>query len=181
MYLVFMDGAGNTGADLTHLTATIHYILGIAIPSEAARELEDAVTRILSGRFGAAVRERGFECKGSDLYRGDGPCAGIPPAERLALYGELVELIPRFEVEVIWRGIDKRSLANRYARPMHPHRLAFLFFVEAVERFLRARNQFGLLVSDEEKSVEQQVIEDLPRYKELGTGFGGGSSTTCTG
>ena len=172
MYLVFMDGAGNTGADLTHPTATVHYILGIAVPSEEARGLEDAVAGVLSGCFGAAAREPGFECKGSDMYRGDGPCARLPPADRLALYGELVALVPRFRVELIWRGIDKRALAARYTRPMHPHRLAFLYFAEAVERFLRTRRRFGLLVSDEEKSVEQQVIEDLPRYKELGTGFG---------
>lgn len=51
-------------------------------------------------------------------------------------------------------------------------RLAFLYLAEDVERFLRDRREYGLLVSDEEKSIEQQVIEDLPRYKELGTSFG---------
>jgi len=55
---------------------------------------------------------------------------------------------------------------------MHPHKLAFTYLVEAVERFLRSRREFGLLVSDEEKEVEQQVIEDLSRYKETGTSFG---------
>jgi hypothetical protein len=55
---------------------------------------------------------------------------------------------------------------------MHPHTLAFLYTVEAIERFLRDEEEYGLLISDEEKSVEQQTIEDLPRYKELGTAFG---------
>lgn len=172
MYLIFMDGAGNTGADLTHPTSTVHYLLGLAVPSDNARALEDAVSEVLSSRFAAASRVPGFECKGSDLYRGEGPCARMAPEHRLALYGELAALVARFDVEVIWRGIDKRALAAQYARPMHPHRLAFLYFAEAAERFLRERKHFGLLISDEEKSVEQQVIEDLPRYKELGTGFG---------
>jgi hypothetical protein len=172
MYLIFMDGSGNTGDDLTHPILTVHYILGLVIPGHVARALEDAATGVLERRFGVACRARGFECKGSDMYRGEGPCAAMSPADRLALYEELVRLIPAHGVDVIWHGIDKPRLARRYARPMHPHKLAFLFFAEDVQRLLQARNEFGLLVSDEEKSVEQQVIEDLPRYKQLGTDFG---------
>jgi hypothetical protein len=172
MYLIFLDGTGNTGADLTHPTNTIHYLVGLAIPSDRARALEDAVTGVLEAQFGAACHGARFECKGSDMYRGEGPCAQVKPAERIALYQEMVDLLPRFGVRVVWHGIDKPALAARYAKPMHPHKLAFLYFAEDVERFLRAKKQFGLLISDEEKSVEQQVIEDLPRYKHLGTGFG---------
>lgn len=172
MYLIFMDGSGNTGDDLTHPTLTVHYVLGLAIPGHVARALEDAATGVLERRFGAACRAPGFECKGSDMYRGEGPCAAMRPADRLALYEELVGLIPAHGADVIWHGIDKPRLARRYAHPMHPHKLAFLFLAEDAQRLLQARNDFGLLVSDEEKSVEQQVIEDLPRYKQLGTDFG---------
>lgn len=172
MYLIFLDGSGNTGADLSHPTSTIHYLLGLAIPGNKARRLEDDASRILERAFGTACRQPGFECKGSDLYRGEGVCSAMPPKDRIALYGELVQLLAAHDVSVIWHGIDKPRLAARYRRPMHPHKLAFLYFAEDVERFLRAHRAYGLLVSDEEKSVEQQVIEDLPRYKELGTAFG---------
>lgn len=172
MYLFFFDGSGNTGADLTHPTITINYLVGLAIHSDQARPLEDAVTATLEGRFGSACHASGFECKGSDMYRGEGPCAAMKPADRVALYQCMVDLLPRFGVQVIWHGIHKPALAARYPKPMHPHKLAFLFFAEDVERFLRTKRKYGLLVSDEEKSVEQQVIEDLPRYKQLGTGFG---------
>jgi Protein of unknown function (DUF3800) len=172
MYLIFFDGTGNTGAQLDHPTNTIHYLVGLAIPSNRARALEDDVTAVLTGRFAGACRAQGFECKGSDMYRGEGPCTHMRPADRVALYEEMVSLLDRHRVSVIWQGIDKPALAARYARPMHPHKLAFLYFAESVERFLRAKNSYGLMISDEEKSVEQQVIEDLPRYKELGTGFG---------
>lgn len=172
MYLIFLDGSGNTGNDLTHPVLTIHYIVGLAIPGNAARALEDAITAVLAARFGADCRRPGFECKGSDMYRGEGPCAAMSPADRIALCDELLRLIPAHGVHLVWHGINKPRLAARYASPMHPHKLAFLYFAEDVERFLRARRAFGLLISDEEKSVEQQVIEDLPRYKELGTSFG---------
>lgn len=172
MYLIFLDGAGNTGADLAHPTSTIHYLLALAVPGENARSLEDRITQVFERRFGAGCRTRAFECKGSDMYRGEGPCAAMAPGDRTALYHDLLQLVVEHDAWVLWQGIDKPRLAARYARPLHPHKLAFLYLTEDVERFLRDRREYGLLVSDEEKSVEQQVIEDLPRYKELGTSFG---------
>lgn len=173
MYLIFMDGSGNTGSNLTNVDLPIHYILGLAVPGNQARPLEDAATRILEAAFGAvACRVPGFECKGSDMYRGEGPCRAMSPADRIHLYESLLKLIAAYDVEIIWHGIDKPKLAKRYTNPMHPHQLAFLYFAEDAERLLRAKNDYGLLISDEEKSVEQQVIEDLPRYKQLGTSFG---------
>ena len=96
----------------------------------------------------------------------------MPPAERVALYGELVRLLPAHGVRLVWQGIDKARLAARYRAPMHPHALAFIYLVEAVERYLRQAGEHGLLISDEEKEVEAQLVENLSRYKEMGTSFG---------
>jgi hypothetical protein len=172
MYLVFLDGSGNTGLNLSHPTSTVYLLMALAVHGRTARRLEDAMAAVLERRFGAASRAPGFECKGSDLYRGEGPCAALPPAERIAIYRELVGLLASHGAELIWVGIDKPRLAARYPHPMHPHKLAFIYLVEEVERFLRRRREFGLLVSDEEKEVEQQLVEDLSRYKEAGTSFG---------
>ena len=172
MYLVLLDGSGNTGLRLDHPTSTAYYLAGLAVHGNRARALEDAATALLAMRFGPESRRPGFECKGSDLYRGEGPCAGMRPAERVAIYGELLELLGRHGAELLWIGIDKARLARRYRTPMHPHKLAFIYLVEEIERFLRTRREYGLIVSDEEKEVEQQVVEDLVRYKEMGTAFG---------
>jgi hypothetical protein len=172
MYMVFLDGSGNTGLNLSHPTSTVYLLMALAVHGRAARRLEDAMAGVLDRRFGAASRAPGFECKGSDLYRGEGACAALPPAERVAIYAELVELVAAHGAELIWVGIDKPRLAARYPNPMHPHKLSFIYLVEEVERFLRRRREYGLLVSDEEKEVEQQLVEDLSRYKEAGTDFG---------
>jgi hypothetical protein len=171
MYLVFLDGSGNTGLNLSHPTSTVYLLMALAVHGRAARGLEDAMTAVLERRFGPESRAPRFECKGSDLYRGQGPCAALPPAERVAIYAELMGLLAKHGAELIWVAIDKQRLAARYPHPMHPHKLAFIL-AEEVERFLRRRREFGLLVSDEEKEVEQQLMEDLSRYKEAGTSFG---------
>jgi Protein of unknown function (DUF3800) len=172
MYLVFIDGSGNTGMDLAHPTSTAYYLVALAVHGKHARALEDAATELLVRHFGEECRRPGFECKGSDLYRGSGPCAGMSPAARVELYGELLALLTTHQASVGWVAIDKVRLARRYATPMHPHKLAFIYLMEQIERFLRARHEYGLIVSDEEKAVESQVMEDLWRYKEMGTSFG---------
>ena len=171
MYLVFLDGSGNTGLNLSDPTSTLYLLMGLAADGGAIRRMEDEMSAILATHFGPASRAPGFECKGSDLYRGQGPCAAMSPTERVELYGEMVRLLAPHDARLIWAGIDKPRLAARYREPMHPHKLAFIF-LEQVERFLRQRRDFGLIVSDEEKEVEQQLLEDLSRYKETGTALG---------
>jgi hypothetical protein len=172
MYLVFLDGSGNTGLNLTEPTSPVYLLMGLIAHGNGVRAIESAMNDVLALRFGAATRAPGFECKGSNLYRGDGPCAAMAPEERIALYADLVDLIGRFGVHLVWQAIDKPLLAARYREPMHPHKLAFIYLVEQVELFLRRQRAFGLIVSDEEKEVEQQLVEDLSRYKETGTSFG---------
>jgi hypothetical protein len=79
MYLVFLDGSGNTGLNLSDPTTTLYLLMGLAAHGDAVRALEDAMSAILEERFGPASRAPGFECKGSDLYRGQGPCAAMGP------------------------------------------------------------------------------------------------------
>ena len=171
MYLVFLDGSGNTGLNLTHPTSTMYLLMGLAVHGNRVRALEDEMTAVLASHFGSASHAPDFECKGSDLYRGQGPCAAMAPAERIELFGELIRLPGRHGARLIWEAIDKPKLAARYREPMHPHKLAFLFMAEQVEIFLHGQREFGLIVSDEEKDVEQQLVEDLRRYKEAGTPF----------
>jgi hypothetical protein len=172
MYLVFIDGSGHTGHNLDTPTVPHYHLCAIAVHGRKARSLEDAASAVLEKAFGAASREPRFECKGSDLYRGEGPCRRMAPSDRVDLYRRLLALLADHDVHVFAQAVDKQALASRFSRSMHPHRLAFIYLVEQVERFLRGRDEFGLLISDEEKEVEQQCIEDLPRYKETGTGFG---------
>ena len=79
MYVVFLDGSGNTGLNLSDPTTTLYVLMGLAVHGSAIRSLEDEMSAILARHFGAASRAPGFECKGSDLYRGQGPCAAMAP------------------------------------------------------------------------------------------------------
>ncbi|HEU0053317.1 MAG TPA: DUF3800 domain-containing protein [Longimicrobium sp.] len=172
MYLFYLDASGNTRLNLAHAPVPFYFLMALAVPGERARALEDSVTRTLAARFGDRCRVPGFECKGSDLFRGEGPCAGIRPADRVALYAELVGRVEEHGARLLWEGIDKAALSTRQSGPTQQHAVAFLRLTEQIERFLRARGEYGLLVSDEEKEVEAQVVEDLPRYKEFGVSLG---------
>ena len=61
MYLVFLDGSGNTGLNLTQPTSPLYLLMGLAADGTP---LEDAMTRILAARFGAASAASSTTCTG---------------------------------------------------------------------------------------------------------------------
>lgn len=58
-----------------------------------------------------------------------------------------------------------------FARP-HIHQTAFTLLVEKAEERLKQLDVHGLLIADENQEFEQRLIDDLDRYKQLGTDFG---------
>lgn len=170
MYLVFLDGSGNTGLNLTHPTSTTYLLMGLAVHGNRIRALEDEMGAVHGSHFGPASHAPDFECKGSDLYRGPGSLRGHG-ARRAHRALRRAGPAPRPPWRAADLGGDRQPrLAARYREPIHPHKLAFIFMAEQVESFLQGQREFGLIASDEE-DVEQQPVEDLRRYKEAGTPF----------
>lgn len=60
MYLVFLDGSGNTGLNLTHPTSTTYLLMGLAVHGNRIRALEDEMGAV----------------HGLPLRAGE-PCAGL--------------------------------------------------------------------------------------------------------
>ena len=106
------------------------------------------------------------------------------PRSGVDLYRQLLSVVPQHNLQVFVRGIHKKRHRNRAVRrrysPDHPHRLGFMFLVERIDRWLEEiqpdgpedRPLYGLLVADEQRSVERDIIESLPHWRESGTDFG---------
>jgi hypothetical protein len=128
-----------------------------------------AVQDIVRTRFGVLTLTEGFELHAADLYGGNGFFKGIPPAERIACIHDILDVLARHEAVVLWAAVDKLKLYSEH----HPHRLAFLFLVERLEDWLKhPEPKLGLLVADENKEIEQKLIDDLELFKLSGTNMG---------
>ena len=168
MRLIYLDESGNTGNRRDDPDQPLHLIACVIVDEGQVRGLEDAIDTITFGRFPDARLEDGFELHGADLYRGNGLFKGVLPDTRVAAVQEVIAALAQHEAQIGWTAADK---AKMYAS-MHPHRLAFVLLTERVELYLRQADALGLLVADENKELEQRLIDDLDVYKRSTTGFG---------
>lgn len=174
MKLIYMDESGHTGRD-ENPDQPLHYLAAICIDEQKVRPVECEMQTIALTALGAVANNTDFEFKGHSLRSGKGRYfAGLPVAQRKELVSELLGLLKKHDIRVIWAAVDKA----RSAAKLHPQQLCFLLVVERVEQWLRAQDvageppALGLLIADEFDELEQRLIDDLNRYKNSFVDFG---------
>ena len=174
MKLIYMDESGHTGID-KNADQPLHYLAAICIDEQKVRTVEREIQTIALTALGAAANNTDFEFKGHSLHSGKGRYfTGLPTAKRIALVTELLDLLKKHDIRVIWAAVDKA----RSAAKLHPQQLCFLLVVERVEQWLRSQDvaggpiALGLLIADEFDELEQRLIDDLNRYKNSFVDFG---------
>jgi hypothetical protein len=178
MWLAHLDEAGNTGRRLDDPEQPIHEVLALLTPEEQISELHAAVRRVAHEWFPVEHSQRVFEFHGAAIFRGEGPFAVLDVPARIALYEDLLQVVSQVGAKLIIRGVDKPRLAARYPNPYHPHDIALMFTLEAIERFARRQSARSLVecrflvVADENKETEDSALRDLASYQQFGTGWG---------
>ncbi|HEX6456657.1 MAG TPA: DUF3800 domain-containing protein [Solirubrobacterales bacterium] len=172
MWFAYMDEAGNTGRKCDDPKQPIHLILALTVDEENVAALHEHIRETGRRHCPGDCRDGRFEFHGHDLYAGNGYFSAKSPAERIAIYDEILRGIETAEAEVVIRGVEKTGLQRRYTNPYHPHDIALMYTIESIERMARERDCRVLLVADEAKEVEDAALRDLAQYQEVGTSWG---------
>jgi hypothetical protein len=167
MDLIYIDESGNTGSRKDP-DQPIHLIAGLIVHESRIRPIEDQIDQIAQQHFPEACLQDGFELHGADLFSGKGCFKGIAPAVRVQAIADVLKALADNEAKIGWAAADKLRVRSGW----HPHRLAFVLLIERLELHLRNAESLGLIVADENKEVEQRLIDDLNVYKRSTTGFG---------
>jgi hypothetical protein len=168
MKLIYIDEAGNTGTKADP-DQPIHLLSAVMVDEAQVRPLEEAAAALAAKWFGPIVAlQTEFEFHGSHIHRGAGPFKGLSVDQRIALVGEVLSLVPAYGATIGYAAVDKLTCVSS----RHPHQLAFLFLAERIEDCLRSDSSFGLLIADENRDIEQKLIDDLDLYKRHDTSFG---------
>jgi hypothetical protein len=134
-----MDESGHTGRD-ENADQPLHYLAALCIDESKVRQAECDMQTIALGMLGAAANNTDFEFKGHSLRSGKGRyLAGMHVPQRMQLVSELLALLPKHDIRVIWVAVDKSKSAAR----LHPQQLCFLLVVERVEKWLRSQDGPG--------------------------------------
>lgn len=122
---------------------------------------------------------------GADLPRGDS--RDLTPDQRVTLFAEMLELIPRHGAHLWVRGIHKKRHAERAVgrySPDHPYKLGFTYLLEAIDDWLQEQQPspdrlaagekpvLGVLVSDEQDEVSRDLVSGFARWRQFGTDHG---------
>lgn len=172
MWFAYMDEAGNTGRNLLDPFQTIHMILTMVVDEAKVAELHDHVRTVAQRHCSPACYAPDFEFHGGALFSGKDHFADYTPAQRIAMYEDLLSGIDLVEAKVCARGVFKPDLHARYNHPFHPHDITLMFTIESVERLARKHDARVLLVADEAREVEDAALRDLASYQQLGTTWG---------
>jgi hypothetical protein len=188
MHLFYVDESGNTGANLDTPDQPVHWIVAIGVTPVALKAIEADMLALALRTFRSRARAADFEFHGSHIFRGNGDCAGVAPADRVRLYDELLSLVGKHDCKLFIQGIDKarhkaRAAAHGYV-PWHPHRLGFMYLLERIDEWLEeeqpeptlfgepAAPLYGLIVADEQKEVDRDIVQRFAFWREAGTDFG---------
>jgi len=167
MFLAYMDESGNTGRKNDPIQP-IHMIGCILVKDSSVRAMEDDLRAIAAKHFPDVHAKRDFEFHGAELFQGDGYFKGIAPQTRVDAAIEIVKCCQTHVAAFGYGAVDKRK---SYASD-HPHRIAFQFLVEKLEPWLRSQDDYGLIVADEQKEVEADLLSDFSNFKRDKTTFG---------
>lgn len=176
LYFFYIDESGNTGLQL-HPTEPVHWLVAVAAHARALRAIEAEMSALAVRYFGVRAYDVDFEFHGAYLFSGRHECKGMPPGDRVQLFRELVALLRKHDCTLFVRGVDKPACRARAAgkgkRPLHPHALAFRLLVERIDGWLEVRQTtgdpvLGLLVADEQKEVDREMVRSLACWRAMG-------------
>lgn len=170
MRFVYVDESGNTGTKLDDPLQPLLVLTALVIPPSEIRRIETAVRNIGEKYFGPQARDTDFEFHGAEIYQKKGRYfSKIDQKKSFEILDDLVNIVCSDPgVGVGYVAIDKK----KYDAPSHIQRTAFTLLIEQVELHLKKVPAHGLLICDENQEVEQLLIDDLDRYKQVGTDFG---------
>ncbi len=183
MRLYYVDESGNTGLNLDSRDQPIHWVVALEFTPQAVKAVQAEMLGLASRVFGARARSPDFEFHGGDIFQGRGDCSPLPVPQRVALYAELLSLVGRHGCSVFVQGIEKAGLrAHSIASgepPLHPHRLAFTYLLERIDESLEraqpsapAEPLYGLVVADEQKEMDREIVQRFADWRDSGTRFG---------
>jgi Protein of unknown function (DUF3800) len=147
-----------------------YWIGGIVATPEAVRRLEDAVSKLSKETFDIATLSKETEFHAAEIFH------------RKRNFKDWSDIEQRINVLVRLSDIfnAEEELAKIYVR-IEPAKMisedkledkAFMFFIEKVERYLRANKTPGMLIGDRENDLaSKQFSETLSHYRENGTSY----------
>lgn len=162
MYLVYLDEV-----KFDPKNEPYHWLCGLAIPKDDVLDIENSLNLISNKYFGSPLLDVSTEFHATKIVQGKGPFCGWEIQKRLSLMKRLADVIsmhPNLGRIVV-------RLTPACMKPKDCPEVAFMYMVERVNQFMRAKNSLALLIADLDQQFASANVRNLSKYKNLGTEF----------
>lgn len=138
-----------------------HWFGGFAISSNDVAAIEGLMNNLAKDWFGDPKLSKETEFHAKDIVHGKALFKGVPIDERLELLGKLLDICARDEVNSIFSCVEWEEV--KFSGD--PAEVAFMFFVEKVDSYLKFAGSVGLLIGDLDLPFVDTSVANLSSYK----------------
>ncbi len=148
-----------------------YWICGIAATPEIVQRLEKAVTDLSRKCFRDGTSSRHTEFHASHIFHKKGNFRSFDLEKRISIIVALADILDsESELAKICARIEPAHI--KYPDKVDVENMAFMYFVEQVERHLDSQESHGMLIGDlENEKVSKKFAKALSRYREEGTDY----------
>ena len=153
---VYIDETGSSGRAARRQPFLT--LVAVVVDEAAVQPLAERMEALTWEHLGWVPAD--FEFHGSALWSGNGHWAGKTPAELLAVFEAVIELLDELEISVVHSTIDKAAFHKKYNGGWddNAYLLVLQFLLEKLDRW-RTRQALRVLVADETKQHQLKAIK----------------------
>ena len=147
-----------------------YWIGGIVVTAEMVWYLEKAVNELSEECFDVSTLSRDTEFHAKEIFHGNRNFSNWKHiGKRMSILNRLADILnSQPKLAKIYVRIEPEKIV----REISIEDMAFMFFVEKVEQYLKSQKSPGMLIGDRENErVSKQFAENLSCYRKYGTPY----------
>lgn len=142
---------------------------GLLADGEQVASAETDLDEIAEDAWYDGMARWGTELHAAEIFNGAKSWQKGTIQQRIDLLDKALSVIGRYDIEVIARGVNIARFRKNYPG-QDPYRWEFSNLLERLNERLRARQERGLVISDEQAQYREGIQRDVAHSKEYGTG-----------
>jgi hypothetical protein len=167
VYILYLDASGDAGKPKN--SNTQHFILGgLTCNPELSLTCSKTFADLLTKYFPDSTKKP-MKIHYKDLIHGSDPWSQI---NRKNFADDFFNLLLTYNFNVFAMVIDKKAHWDQYLHPFQPYNLTLEYMLERYQRFLKEKNDLGLVVSDrEDNALMNNLCMLFEKFKRDGTKY----------
>jgi len=147
-----------------------HFHVGLLSDGPGLAGVESALRELVEEAWDRGACRYSAELHAYDIFNFEGDWTKSNAQHSIWVFDEALTLLTQHNVEVIARGAHLPTFRNRYGKAADPFPWNFSNLLERLNERLRARDEYGIVIADEQSEYRDALQRDLENARRYGTG-----------